>query len=399
MQDHSTTFMPPDADLERIGRRGLIVGIAAAAVLVAGAFATGNQQQFFRSYLTAFTYVLAGGMGCLGFWLVHLLSRGQWGVMIRRILEAGAKTIPLLGILFIPVLFGLHSLYEWSHKDVVAADPILRHKAAYLNETGFLIRGLGYFVLLTGLAFVLTSLSRREDETGDPAVSHRMQAIAGPGLIAYFILLSLAAVDWMMSLTPHWFSTIYGFLYVISMGVTGLGFVILMARWLGPEGKKAVPFQDRHYHDYGKLLFATATIWAYFQASQLIIIWSGNLPEETPWYVTRLHTNWKWITIAVVVLNWALPFFLLLSRDRKRRVTRLAPIAALLMVAHWLDIHWLIAPAFSPSGITFHWLDFVAPVALGGIWFWYFTLQLRKRPVVPVHGPYLKEALEVSHAH
>ncbi|MCL4808988.1 MAG: hypothetical protein KJ062_14565 [Thermoanaerobaculia bacterium] len=379
--------------VEKIGRIGLVAGVVGLVLLGAG-FAT-ERDQFFRSYLTGYMWMLGLSAGALGVLLLHHVTRGAWGVMIRRILEAAGSplTLGFAAVAFLPIVLGSHSLYEWTHAEVVAVDAILAHKKPWLNMPAFLLRSAIYLALWLFFATVLSRLSARQDETGDRRLSLWMQRWAAFGLLAYILSMTFAAFDWLMTLTPHWFSTIYGLYVIIGQAVAAMALVALMALALGEGGSPAVPFQPRHLHDYGKLLFAFVCVWAYFGYSQFIIIWSGNLPEETAFYTSRLNGAWKVTTVVLVLLHYALPFALLLSRDRKRSARALAPVAVLLLLARWLDLHWLVAPAFSKDAFTLHWLDFAAPLALGGIWLFLFTLRLKARPLLPAHEPFLKEAL------
>lgn len=379
------------AGLERAGGAALGVGAAAAVAVAAGAFFT--PDQFVRSYLTGFMWTLAFPLGALAVLMLHHLSRGAWGVMIRRPLEAAAGTLPFLLLAFLPIALGMRRLYEWTHADVVAKDPMLTHKAVYLNGPAFLARAAVCFAIWIALAWLLTRWSTEQDATGEPALSLRMRSVSAAGFILYVLSMSVAAVDWLMSLTPHWYSTIYGLYVIVGQGVTAMAFVSILTLSLGSGSLPAVPLQKRHVHDYGKLLFAFTMVWAYFALSQFLIIWAGNLPEETSWLVPRMNGAWKGVSVVLVVLHYAVPFFVLLGRERKRDPGKLLGVAVLLLAVRWLDLHWLVAPAFSPGSFTLHWLDLAVPVALGGLWFFLFVRLLKRRPLLPVREPFLKEAL------
>lgn len=384
---------PLPEGVEKLGRIGLVAGIVGFALLGVG-FAT-EREQFFRSYLTGYMWMLGLAAGALGVMLLHHVTRGAWGVVIRRILEAAASpaTLVFAAVAFLPVALGAHSLYEWTHSEVVAGDAILSHKKPWLNEPAFFARSAVYLALWIGLAAVLSRLSARQDETGDRRIALSMQRWGAFGVVAYVLSMTFAAFDWMMSLTPHWFSTIYGLYVIIGQAVAAMALVALLGLLLGEGPDAALPLQPRHLHDHGKLLFAFVCVWAYFGYSQFIIIWSGNLPEETTFYTSRLNGTWKATTVVLVLLHYALPFALLLSRSRKRSAKALAPVAVLLLFARWLDLHWLVAPSFSANAFTLHWLDLAAPLALGGIWLRLFTLRLKARPLLPPNEPFLKEAL------
>lgn len=379
------------ASLESAGRIALGIGGVAALASAVGAFL--SPDQFHRSYLTGYAWALAFPLGSLAVMMLHHMSRGAWGVMIRRPLEAAARTLPFLAVAFVPVVLGMHRVYEWTHADVVAKDPVLKHKAGYLNEPAFIVRAAVCFAVWIALSTLLSRWSAEQDETGDPALSLRMRSLSTGGFILYILTMTIASVDWLMSLTPHWYSTIYGLYVIIGQGVTAMAFVSIVALFLSGGETPAVPFQKRHVHDYGKLLFTFTMVWAYFGLSQFLIIWAGNLPEETSWFVPRMNGAWKGLSVLLVVFHYAVPFFVLLSRERKRDPRRLLGVAVLLLAMRWVDLHWMVAPTWSPARFSIHWLDLSIPLALGGLWFFLFVGQLRKRALLPVREPFLKEAL------
>ena len=388
------SFSPPAADLTALGRRALIAGGVAAAVSAAGlAF---NPTQFFRSYLVAWVLWLGVALGSLAIEMVHHLSRGAWGLVIRRIFEAASRTLPLLAVLFLPLLFGLDDLYPWARAETVAADEHLRHQASYLNVPFFLVRLLVYFGIWIAFATVLSRLSRRQDDTADPALERRMRVLAAPGLALYCLTMTFAAIDLCMSLDPHWFSAIYGVYVVGGQAVSAMAVAIVAALYLSRREPLSGALQPRHVHDHGKLLFAFTMLWAYFALSQFIIIWSGNLPEEIGFYADRLTGGWNVVSVLLVLFHFAVPFVLLLSRDLKRDARKLAGVAVLLLVMRWVDLYWLIAPAFHAEKLSLHWLDIAAPIAVGGIWSWRFATELKTRPLLPINDPGLPAALEAS---
>jgi hypothetical protein len=388
---------PPPADLAATGRRALAVGVVAAAVSAAGLFL--DRPAFFRAYLVSYVDVLALALGSLALMLLHHLTRGAWGVMIRRILEASSRTLPYLAVLFVPILFGLPALYPWARPGAAEHDEVLRHQAAYMNPRFFALRALVYFAIWVAFMLVVDRTSKRQDDTADPALERRMQMIAGPGVIAYVLAMSFAAFDWLMSVNAHWASTIFGLYVVAGQAIAALSFTLLVALYLKLRPPMADALQPRHFHDYGKLLLAFVMLWSYFAISQFLIIWSGDLPEEIGFYRVRLSTGWKLVALALVLLHFALPFALLLSRELKRNPRPLARIALLLLFMRWLDLFWLVAPALRPEGIGLHWLDVTLPIALLGIWIWLFSRELGARALLPVHDPGLPAALEVLGHH
>ncbi len=387
----ASSYAPPEG-LADLRRGALLVGGAALVLGVAGGIA--DPVRFFRAYLVAFVYWVSIALGCFGIAMLHHLSRCAWGLMIRRVLEAAARTLPLTALMFLPLLFGLRDLYHWARPEEVRADPLLRHQTVYLNVPFFAGRAALYFAVWWTFAYLLDRMSRRQDATGDPALSRRMQVVSAPGLALYCLTATFASIDWLMSLDSHWSSAIYGFYFVGGQALSGLAFVILVALYLARHRPMSEVFRPIHFHDYGKLLLTFVVLWAYFNASQLIIIWQGNLAEEIPWYQGRLLGAWRWVSLLLAILHFALPFFLLLSRDLKRDVGRLAGVALLLLVMRWVDVYWLAAPAFLPDHVAIHWLDLVLPIGLGGIWIGAFAGELLKRPLLPVNDPFLAEALD-----
>lgn len=379
------------ASLDRIGALGLAVGAGGGALLVLGFFVA--REELFRAYLLGYTYWLGIALGSLALSMVYHLTGGQWGTVARRVFEAASRTLPALVVLFVPVVFGLDALYEWAHEEAVAADPILQHKAAYLNPAAWIARAALYFAVWLALVWLFDRWSARQDREPSVRLIVRMRRLAAPGLVLYVLTVTFAAMDWLMSVDPHWYSTIYGVWLLGGQGIATLGFLILVAVLLSKSEPLAGVIRKVHFHDWGKLLLTFTLLWTYFSLSQLLIIWSGNIPEEVLWYHHRLHGGWQHVGLSLALLHFAVPFLLLLSRDLKRDVKLLAPVAGLLLVMHWVDYFWNVMPTYSPSDFRLHWLDPVAPVALGGLWVWLFVRELKRRPLLPVGDPNLEEVL------
>ena len=394
MSDLAVTFsIPAEVNQEIRGwrQRFLIAGAVAGAACAIGAFV--SPAQFLRSYLWSYMFFIGLALGSMALLMLQYLTGGAWGVVIRRIAEAAALTLPVLAILFLPVLIGIPYLYAWANPALVARDEVLRHKHIYLNVPFFVIRAILYFAGSIGFTFLLTKWSRLEDETGARPLRRRLQLLSGPGLVWWGLSVTFMAIDWILSLDPHWFSTIFGLLFMAGQGLNALAFLIAVVVVLANRPPLADVITPRHLHDLGKLMLAMVMIWAYFSFSQFLIIWSGNLSEEIPWYVERLHGGWEFVGLALVFLHFALPFALLLSREIKRQRRLLTAVAALIIAMRFVDLYWLVMPDFRKGSFGISWLDFAAPIALGGIWLWYFTAQLNKRPLLPIQDPHLEEAL------
>ena len=288
--------------VEQIQRRSLIIGLVAAALCVVGAFL--DPAQFFRSYLTGYLLWMGISLGCLAILMLQHLSGGVWGFVIRRLLEAATRVFPLLALLFVPLLFGLHQLYPWADPARVAHDSLLQHKAAYLNVPGFVGRAVFYFAAWCGAAYLLSRWSHGQDQVPRSALRDRMQAFSAIGLLLYGLTTTFSAIDWVMSLDPHWYSTIYGMMFMAGGAVSGMALVIAMGALLSKYPPLSGILAPAHFQDLGKLLLAFVMVWAYFAFSQFLIIWSGNLPEENPWYLRRLGHGWQALALLLVACHF-----------------------------------------------------------------------------------------------
>jgi hypothetical protein len=378
-------------ELARYQRQLLIAGGAGAVVSLVGLFV--DRRQFFQSYLMAFMLLLGATLGSLALGMIHQLSGGAWGVVTRRIFGAASRVLPVLTLLYLPLLLGLHDLYEWTHHEVVEADPILSGKSVYLNTPFFLARTALYFVVWNAIAYFLNRWSLDQDRSPDPRIALRMQWLSGGGLVAYGLTVTFASFDWVMSLDPHWFSTIYGVLFMGGQGLTALAFLVIALAWLSRREPLNTIVVPGHFHDLGNLMLAFVMLWAYFSFSQYLIIYSGNLPEEITWYTRRLSTGWRVIGIGLIVFHFALPFLILLSRSVKRSPHLLVKVAIGVIVVRLIDLFWLIAPELHRDGFALSWLDLLLPVSLGCIWLACFIWQLRGRPLLPLHDPQFPETL------
>jgi hypothetical protein len=387
----TTSSQSAAADLARPQSLALRVGVVGLVLCAVGWMA--SPEQFFRSYLFGWIFWVGLGIGCLPVLMIHHLTGGAWGLVIRRPLEAGARTLPLMLLLFVPILFGVHSLYLWARPEAVAADEVLRHKAAYLNVPFWIARTVVYFAIWIGLAYALSGWSREQDRTGDLRLSRKMQVLSGPGIVFYFLAITFAAVDWIMSLVPHWFSSIFGPLIAAGQLLGAFCFVIVLLYALSRYAPLAGRVRPDVFQDLGKLLLAFVMVYAYFSFSQFLIIWAGNLPEEIHWYLEHSKGGWAAVAIALIFLHFFVPFFLLLSRDLKRSGRLLAMVAGGLVVIRFVEVFWTLVPLFHPHGIAIHWLDLAAPAGVGGLWLWMFFRELRSQPLLPLHDPYLEETL------
>lgn len=371
--------------------RAILVGVLGLIVWLV--FGLRDPQQFFRSYIFAFMFWAAVPLGCLGVLLVHHLTSGWWGYPIRRVVEAGSRTLPLLFILFLPILWSLritpvdHRLYLWAQPSAVAADPILQYKSPYLNPEFFVVRAVIYFAIWILIASLLNKWSAEQDRTANPALKSRMSTLSGPGMVIFVIVLSLAVIDWVMSLEPHWFSTMYGLIFLVTDGLAGLSFAILVLRSLSDQEPLKDCLPPKRYIDLGNMMLTMVMLWAYLSFSELLIIWAGNLKNEIPWYKERAFGGWAPVAAVLLLFHFFVPFFLLLQRRVKRRLVVLARVAGLLFLVTLLDIYWIVVPAYEVSAPQVHLQDLLGLIGLGGLWLGAFFWQYKQRPLLPLHDP------------
>lgn len=379
--------------LNRIQQRALIIGSLGLAGGAVGLLT--NPAQFYQSWLIGFIFCLGLALGSLGLLMLQHLSGGQWGLVGRRIFEAASRTLPLLALFFIPVLFGMEKLFKWAKPEVAQNDAIIQAKAPYLNVPFFTGRAVLYFLFWILCAWLLSKWSAAQDR-GEEGTTRagmvRFRTLSAPALLFLVLTITFATTDWVMSLDPHWFSTIWGLLFTAGFGLSALALTIAVLAWVGPVGEFAGILTKRHYHDLGKLLLAFTMLWAYLNFSQFLIIWSGNLPEEIPWYIERMRGGWGVIAILLIVGHFFLPFLLLLSQDLKKNPRLLAGVAVFILAMRLLDTIFLIGPTFAHEGFPIHWMDIAVPVGLAGVWTFLFARYLRSRALMPLNDPYLKEA-------
>jgi hypothetical protein len=386
---------PPD--VKRWQQRALIVGVLFTVVFAIGLFV--DRAQFFHSYVFAFSFWAGISVGSLALLMLQHLTGGGWGLVIRRVLEAATQTLPLVAILFVPIVLGAHSIYSWTHHEELEKHPVLLEKARYLNLSFFTVRAAIYFAIWLALAFFLNRWSLLQDQTADKQFTKRMRVLSGPGMVLFVFTVTFASIDWFMSLDPEWSSTIYGFLFVAAWALSALAFTIAVMAALSKHEPMNNVVAQLHFHDLGKLLLALVMLWSYFAFSQFLIIWSGNLPEEISWYLPRIRGAWGAIALTVIVLHFAFPFLFLLSRSLKRNAGKLVIVAVLILLMRLVDLFWMIAPSFPPEHFHVSWMDLVAPIAMGGWWFSFFAWALTKRALIPINDPTYETVLEQKHAH
>ncbi len=376
-----------------ISRLPLIGGVLAAIGLV-GCFLLGkdHKAEFYFSWLVAFLFFLSIALGALFFVLVNFATKAGWGIAVRRLAENIVSLLPLFVLLAIPVLMGVHDLYHWSHPEAVAEDHLLQGKEPYLNTSFFYGRAIFYLVVWSLLGWWFSSTSRKQDATGDPALTRKMINVSAPAIAIFALTVTFAAFDWIMSLDPHWYSTIFGVYFFAGCLLSSFAFMILFTLRIQAAGTLGGVVTTEHFHDLGKLLFAFTVFWAYIGFSQYFLIWYGNIPEETMWYLHRFHGNWATVTKVLAIGHFGVPFFFLMPRTIKRSRVLLAVGAVWMLGMHYLDMYWLVQPTHSDS---FHpgLLDLCAFLAVGGVFIAGLGWRLPRQSLVPEKDPRLIESL------
>ena len=392
-------------DSDRIGllrQRGIVVGGAGLVLAAIGLVL--RPGDLMPSWLIGFLFCTGLSLGSLSLLMMQHMSGGNWGLVSRRIFEAGSRLLPYCVLLFLPVAIFAPKLFLWAQGPaVVQADEILKYKQPYLNLPFFWIRAAVYFLVWFACAMLLNRWSAQQDR-GEAGVTERdtlrFRVISAPGLLIYVVLMSLAAVDWIMSLDPHWYSTIFGFIMVAGQALTALSFAVAVLALFATREPMNQVLKAGHFHDLGKLMLAFVMLWAYFSFSQFLIIWAGNLPEEIPFYLRRFDGGWGFFSLVLAFGHFVLPFCLLLSRDLKRRPHMLARVAWFIIAIRLVDLIWLVAPNFNPNTGGFMPVTLAnigVPLALAGVWLVLFAQQLGKLPLVPVNDPYFKTMLLQGH--
>ncbi|MGD9899708.1 MAG: hypothetical protein AB7T22_11350 [Calditrichaceae bacterium] len=369
-------------DSGKFGKYALIAGSLALLITFTGYFI--DSGQFFHSYLVAYMFWVTLGLGGLFFTLLNHLVGAQWSIVLRRITETLMMVLPVMAVFFVPLVFGFHDLYHWSHPEAVAQDALLQKKAGYLNIPFFLIRSAVYFSVWYLIARVLYKTSIAQDNAPDEEKIEKMKRISAPAMILFALTSSFAAFDWLMSLDPHWYSTIYGVYFFSGSLLSLLAFTIIIGVTLRNFGILDDVITIEHYHDLAKLLFSFIIFWAYMGFSQYFLIWYANIPEETIWYTVRWEGTWKYMTMTIVLGHFLFPFLGLMTRSSKRNLKWLTFMSVWVLIMHWIDLYWLTFPTHSADGFHFSWMDITGFIGLGGLFSWVFWKKFSSKALVPV---------------
>jgi hypothetical protein len=395
--DHEVVLRPEQVAIPHGHPWNRLPVIAAGLALFGGVacaiFGVANPKQFFFSWLVSFLFFLSLALGALFFVLIQYAAQGGWGIVVRRIGETTFVTLPVMAALFLPVLLGLHDLYEWSHAEAVENDALLQWKAPFLNVPFFLIRAVIYFAVWSFIAIRYYRGSRGQDDTGDPNVSARLRRLAGPAIIALALTQTFASIDWIMSLTPHWYSTMFGVYFFAGSFVGFIALLSIVAVAMRGAGLLDTVISVEHLHDIGKFLFAFTAFWAYISFSQFFLVWYANMPEETIFYKARMEGSWMQVSLLLMVGHFLIPFFYLMGRSVKRKGATLAVGGTWLLAMHFVDIYWQVMPTLHPEGLRPSILDVAAFIAVGGCFLAAASWLMRRQALVPVRDPRLAESV------
>ena len=383
--------IPPGHSWNRFPLIGGVIALLGA--VLCAILGPGNPRQFYFSWLVSFLFFMSLALGALFFVLIQYAAQGGWGVVLRRIGETVFSTIPVMAILFLPVVFGMHDLYEWSHADAAEHDALLRWKEPYLNPSFFLIRAALFFLIWSFIAIVYYRGSSGQDATGDPKVSARLRKFAGPAIIVMALTQSFAAIDWIMSLTPHWYSTMFGVYFFAGSWVGFIALLSVVVPAMRGAGLVDKIISREHMQDIGKFLFAFTAFWAYIAFSQYFLMWYGNMPEETVFFKDRMEGSWLTVSLLLLFGHFFAPFFYLMGRSVKRNGATLALGGAWILLMHFVDLHWQVMPTLHPEGLSPSLLDVAAFMAVGGSFMATAGWLMRRQALVPVRDPRLAESL------
>jgi len=379
---------------QRLVKAWLVALATASWVLSAWGWAT-NAQQFHASYLVSYLFFTTIAWGAAFFVAVQHITTAAWSVTVRRLMETIMMTLPVAAGLFLPVVRGIDVLYQWSRPGFFDPhNPDLAFKRLYFSPGYYEARAAVYFSVWILLAVMLYRWSLRQDrEGGSLEAVARLRWWSGPGIAALFVTVTSAGVDWVMSLDPYWYSTIFG-IYVYAGGALAfIAAVTALALALRQAGYLREWIHVEHYHDLGKWMFALTVFWAYIAFSQYMLIWYANIPEETIWYKERFQGSWRWVSLVLAIGHFVVPFFVLMSRAAKRRLPVLATMSVWILVMHWVDLHWLVMPTVHHHGFHLHWLDLVTWLAVGSTFGLVAWVLLGRNALIPVGDLRLAESL------
>ena len=389
-----TADVPTRAESTGIARAqvpALIVGVIFAVIAIIGWVM--SPADFYRAYLPSYLFWFEIVAGALGVLMIQYVTGGEWGLLIRRPLGAAARTMPIMLLLFIPIVIGLPHIYEWARPEAIAHNPILQAKQQYLNRGFWIGRSAFYFFCWILWAWRLRALSLRFYEDRAPETELKRRKWAASGLLMIVLTLTFTSVDWVMSLEPLWYSSMFGISFTIGCGLSAFVYVLFLLTQLSRTKAMSEILRPTLFRDLGNLTLAFVMLWAYTAFSQFLLIWYGNLKEETPYYLKRSHGAWGVMAGSLIIFHFFLPFFMLLMRSIKDRPRTIAVVTIILLVMRYVEIYWLVGPAFHGEHFHYSWISAVSFVAIAGIWFWFLVQQLKGQTIIPIHETWVEEAI------
>lgn len=386
----SKTSTQAATGIARAQMPALVVGIIGILGAAFGAFT--DTPEFFRAWLAPFVYWFLIAAGALAVLCLQYVTGGEWGVLIRRPLGAAARTIPLFILFGLPLIFGLPHIYEWARPEA-AHDVLLHKKALWLNPMGWGIRALVYFALMALWAWRLRRLSVEFAETRSPYTELSRRKWAAAGLLVMVMVLTFTSIDWVMSLEPKWYSSMFGIAFLVGAGLSAFSFVTFFLTTISKTRAMADILKPNHFRDLGNLMLAFTMLWAYTNFSQFLLIWYGNIKEETPYYLKRMHGGWGVMAAILIVFHFFLPFFMLLMRSIKDRPGTIAVVTIILLAMRFVDIYWLVGPAHYGEHFHISWITLFAFLGIGGLWLAAFIWQLKGQTIIPIHETWVEEAI------
>ena len=391
MADTTTTAAPTRTGVARAQMPAIVIGVLGTIAAAIGFFT--DAREFFHAWLPAFVFWFLIASGALGVLMLQYVTGGEWGVLIRRPLGAAARTIPLFILFGLPIVFGLRHIYIWADPAIVHGDHLLEQKALWLNPGGWIIRSLIYIVLLSLWAWRVRILSLKFYEDRSPFTELKRRKWSAFGLVIFVMVLTLSGVDWVMSLEPKWYSSMFGISFTVGAGLSAFAFVTFFLTLLSENDAMKGILKPMHFRDLGNLMLAFTMLWAYTNFSQFLLIWYGNIKEETPYYLKRMHGGWGVMAAILIVFHFFLPFTMLLMRNIKDRPRTIAIVTVIILVMRFIDIYWLTAPAHHAQHFYFSWITLAALFGIGGLWMAAFIWQLKGQTIIPIHETWVDEAI------
>lgn len=386
-----TTRQPEATGIVRAQFPSLVIGVLGLAACAVGWFL--DPKTFYKAWLPGYLFWFEIVAGALAILMLQYVTGGEWGLLIRRPLGAAARTMPVMLVFFIPIAIGLPYIYVWADHDVVAHDALLQAKQLYLNPAGWMIRAGVYFALWILWAWRLRMLSLKFYEDRAPETELRRRRWAAAGLPMIVLTLTFASVDWVMSLEPKWYSSMFGISFTVGCGLSAYAYVTFLLTQLSKTKAMEDILKPSHFRDLGNLMLAFVMLWAYTAFSQYLLIWYGNIKEETPYYLKRSHGIWGLMAATLILFHFFLPFMMLLVRSIKDRPKTIAIVTVILIALRFVEIYWLTAPALYGEHFRFSWITVAALVGIGGVWFWFMVQQLKGQTIIPIHETWVEEAI------